>query len=172
MVSRATVIGYFRILQELLIGYFLLPFTKRAKRRLVTHPKFYYFDAGVYRALRPSGPYDTTSEIGGVAIETLVLQQIKALNDLLNWKYELYYFRTSTGVEVDFVLYGERGIVGIEVKLSDHVNEKMLRSLKNFGKDYSEAKLYLLYMGRQKIYFGNVTAIPVHEFLLEMGKWV
>jgi len=172
MVSRATAIGYFRILQELLIGYFLPPFTKRAKRRLVTHPKFYYFDTGVYQTIRPMGPYDTQREVGGVVLETLVFQQIKALNDLFSWNYQLYYFRTATGVEVDFVLYGERGIVGIEVKLSDHVNETMIKNLKNFGKDYPEAKLYLVYTGKQKMYFGSVTAVPVEEFLLEMDKWV
>lgn len=172
MVGRVAVTGYFRILQELLIGYFVQPFTKRAKRRLVNHPKFYFFDPGIYRVIRPRGLYDTGSEVGGVALETLVFQQLHAMNDLLNWGYKLYYFRTATGVEVDFVLYGERGVVGVEVKLSDHFNEQMIRGLKNFGRDYPEAKLYLLYTGKHKMYLDNVTVIPVGEFLTEMEKWV
>lgn len=172
LVGRGTVVGYFRILQELLIGYFVPPFSKRAKRRLISHPKFYFFDPGVYRAIRPIGPYDVGSEVSGVALETLVFQQINAMNDLLNWGYKLYYFRTSTGVEVDFVLYGERGIVGVEVKLSERFNESMIKGLKNFGRDYPEAKLYLLYLGKEKLYMDNVTVIPVAEFLIEMQKWV
>lgn len=172
MVSRATVIGYFRILDELLLSYMLPPFTKRAKRRLVSHPKFYFFDPGVYQAIRPRGPYDTNEEVGGVALETLVHQQIRTLNQLRDWKYELYYFRTASGVEVDFVLYGERGIVGIEVKLASQVNPKMIKNLASFGRDYPEAKLYLLYTGKTKRYIDNVTVIPVTEFLREMDKWV
>lgn len=172
MVGRMAVVGYFRILQELLIGYFVQPFTKRAKRRLTNHPKFYFFDPGVYRAIRPIGMYDTGSELGGMALETLIFQQLNATNDLLNWGYKLYYFRTATGIEVDFVLYGVRGVVAVEVKLNDHFNESMIRGLKNFGRDYPEAKLYLLYTGKHKMYLGNVTVIPVSEFLMEMEKWV
>jgi len=171
-VGRLAVIGYFRILQELLIGYFVQPFTKRAKRRLVSHPKFYFFDPGVYRVIRPMGTYDTGHEVGGVALETLIFQQLYSMNDLSKWRYKIYYFRTATGVEVDFVLYGERGVVGIEVKLSDHFNESMIRGLKNFSRDYPEAKLYLLYTGKHKMYLDNVTVIPVSEFLMEMEKWV
>ena len=51
-------------------------FTKKAKRRLIRHNKFYFFDAGVYRTLRPSGPLDAPEEIEGAALETLVFQEI------------------------------------------------------------------------------------------------
>ena len=160
-IKRMTVKGYFQILQDLLIGYMLPPFTKRAKRRLVNHPKFYYFDPGVFRAIRPMGPYDRPEELGGVCLETLVFQQMLTINELLQLRYKLYYFRTASGVEVDFVLYGERGIVGVEVKLSDHFNDTMIRGLKNFALDYPEAKLYLFYAGERKLYIGNITVLPL-----------
>jgi len=118
------------------------------------------------------GTYDTGHEVGGVALETLIFQQLYSMNDLSKWRYKIYYFRTATGVEVDFVLYGERGVVGIEVKLSDHFNESMIRGLKNFSRDYPEAKSYLLYTGKHIMYLDNVTVIPVSEFLMEMEKWV
>jgi len=171
-IKRMTVKGYFQILQDLLIGYMLPPFTKRAKRRLVNHPKFYYFDPGVFRAIRPMGPYDRPQELSGACLETLVYQQISSINELLRLKYSLYYFRTASGVEVDFVLYGERGIVGVEVKLSNHFNEVMIRGLRNFAKDYPEAKLYLLYTGKQKMYVDGVTILPVQEALLDLPKWL
>lgn len=160
-IQRMTVKGYFQILEDLLIGYMLPPFTKRAKRRLVNHPKFYYFDPGVFRAIRPMGPYDRPQELGGVCLETLVYQQLLSINDLLNLQYKLHYFRTASGVEVDFVLYGERGIVGIEVKLNDHFNNTMIRGLENFARDYPEAKLYLIYTGDRTLYIGNITVLPL-----------
>lgn len=160
-IQRMTVKGHFQILQDLLIGYMLPPFTKRAKRRLVNHPKFYYFDSGVFRAIRPMGPYDNPQELGGVCLETLVYQQLLSINNLCNLGYTLHYFRTASGVEVDFVLYGARGIVGIEVKLANRFTETMIHGLKNFARDYPEAKLYIFYTGKEKLYIGNITVIPV-----------
>jgi len=171
-IKRMTVKGYFQILEDLLIGYMLPPFTKRAKRRLVNHPKFYYFDPGVFRAIRPMGPYDQPQELGGICLETLVYQQISSINDLMELGYKLYYFRTANGVEVDFVLYGERGIVGVEVKLNSHFNDTMIRGLKKFRQDYPEAKLFLLYTGKQKMYVNGVTALPVREALSDLIKWL
>lgn len=171
-VDRKVVEGYFEILKDLLIAYALPSFTKRAKRRLVAHPKFYFFDAGLYRAIRPTGPYDTPQEIGGLSLETLVCQQLTAVNDLLHLEYALYYFRTADGVEVDFVLYGKRGIKAIEVKATNRFQENMLRSLKRFRADYPEAKLFLLYGGERKLYVDDVTVLPVQEACLTMNEWL
>lgn len=171
-IERSVVTGYFEILRDLLIGYFLPPFTKKAKRRLISHPKFYYFDPGVYHAIRPTGPYDTPKELGGISLETLVHQQINAVNDLLELGYKLYYFRTSTGVEVDFILYGKNGIKAVEVKATDHFQDNMLAGLKNFSADYPEAKLYLLYGGTKRMYVDNVIILPVQEALLTLDKWL
>ena len=52
-VERKTVEAYITILEDLLLAYRIPVFSKKAKRVTVTHPKFYYFDAGVYRSLRP-----------------------------------------------------------------------------------------------------------------------
>ena len=70
----------------------------------------YFFDAGVYQAIRPRGPLDAPEEIAGPALETLVLQQLRALNDYRGLGYSFHYWGTAAGDEVDFVLYGERGL--------------------------------------------------------------
>src|SRR5439155_409416 len=80
---------YFAILEDLLIAVRLPVFTRRAKRRLVAHPKFYFFDAGVFRAIRPRGPLDVAEEVEGPALETLLLQQLRALNDYRGLGYTL-----------------------------------------------------------------------------------
>ena len=64
----------------------MLPiFSRQAKLRLVAHSKFYYFDVGVYRHLRPQGPLDTAEQIDGAALETLFLQELRAINDYLDY---------------------------------------------------------------------------------------
>jgi uncharacterized protein len=78
--GRKTVENYFSILEDLLIGVRVPVFCKHSKRKLISHNKFYYFDAGVFRSLRPRGPLDSESEIDGAALETLFMQEISALN--------------------------------------------------------------------------------------------
>ena len=46
-------------------------FSRRAKRKLIAQPKFYFFDSGVFRAIRPMGPLDSEAELVGQALKEL-----------------------------------------------------------------------------------------------------
>jgi uncharacterized protein len=83
-VHRKVVEDYFSILRDLLLSYELPVFTKRAKREMMTKRKFYFFDVGLYRTLRPKGPLDSDAEMNGPAFETLCLQELLALNHYLD----------------------------------------------------------------------------------------
>jgi len=167
-VERKVVENYFSILEDLLIGCRLPVFMKKAKRRMVAHHKFYFFDVGIYRTIRPSGPLDMPEEMEGVAFETLVFQELRAINDYLRLGYELYYWHTSNQVEVDFVLYGNKGLKAFEVKRTSRLQENMLRGLKAFLKDYPSAKAYLIYGGARRLYEGKITILPAQEALLTL----
>ena len=169
-VGRKTVENHFDLLEDLLLATRLPVFRRRAKRKLTVHPKFYFFDAGVYRALRPRGPLDSADDIDGAAIETLVLETLRAEIANRALDYRLHFWRTFDGKEVDFVLYGERGLHAIEVKRSSRFREPDLASLGAFCADYPEAKAYLLYGGRQRYRFGNIDVVPLGEGLGEMGE--
>lgn len=171
-VNRKVVESYFHILDDLLIGIQLPVFSKKAKRRLMNHPKFYLFDTGVFRAVRPRGYLDSPEEIDGAALETLVLQECRALNDNFKLGYEIFYWRTSNGTEVDFILYGERGLVAIEVKRKMKLNKKDLNGLKSFLRDYPDAKPYIFYGGNKKMYYDNITALPIEYALKNLPSLV
>lgn len=171
-VHRKVVESYFTILEDLLIAERLPIFTRRAKRRLAAHPKFYFFDVGVYRTLRPQGPLDSTEEIEGVSLETLVYQELRAINDYLNLGYQLFYWRTVTGQEVDFVLYGPRGLIGIEVKRNAKIGGKQLSGVKMFLKEYPNAKAFVLFGGKRKKHEGNIEMVPVEEFLRSLKEYI
>ncbi len=166
--NRKLVEEYFYILEDLLLAHRLPVFTKRAKRRMVAHPKFFFFDVGVYRAIRPKGPLDSPEEIDGSALETLVFQELRAVNDLHKLGYELYYWRTSNGKEVDFVLYGEKGLLAIEVKRAVRIRSKEFRGLKAFSKDYPQASLYLFYGGEKEMFVDNINLIPIRKALTSL----
>ena len=169
-VERKVVENYFSILEDLLLGYRLPVFTKKAKRRMIAHHKFYFFDVGIYRTLRPSGPLDMPEEMEGISFETLVLQELRAINDYFKLGYQLYYWHTSNQIEVDFVLYGSRGLKAFEVKRTGRLSDNMLRGLKAFQKDYPSAKGYFIYGGTRRFYEGNITILPVQEALLNLSE--
>jgi len=162
-VNRKLAESYFHILDDLLLSRKLPVFIKRARRRMSAHLKFYFFDVGVYRALRPKGPLDRPEEIDGSALETWVCQEICAVNDNWGLGYDLYYWRTTNGLEVDFILYGERGIHAIEVKRAANIRQRELSGLKAFLKDYPMAKGYLFYGGNRRMYRDGIELIPVSE---------
>jgi predicted AAA+ superfamily ATPase len=155
-IERMRVTSYFSILEDLLLATRLPVFSKRAKRRMVSHSKFYYFDVGVFRTLRPMGPLDSPEEAEGPGLETLCFQELTAINDYYDYQYDIYYWRTSNGMEVDFILYGPKGLLAFEIKRSRHVSSKDLRGLKKFQADYPEAKSYLLYGGDREEYYNNI----------------
>ncbi len=163
--ERMRVDSYFSILEDLLLAARLPVFTKRAKRRMVAHPKFYYFDVGIFRTLRPMGPLDSPAEAEGQSLETLCFQELKAINDYYDFQYELYYWRTSNGVEVDFILYGPKGIIAFEVKRSNRLAKKDLKGLKAFKTDFPEARLYLLYGGTREEFEGEINILPMEKAL-------
>lgn len=165
-VGRKTVEGYLGILEDLLLSFRLPVFSKRAKRILVSHDKFYFFDAGVYRSLRPAGPLDRPEEIAGLALEGLVAQHLRAWIDYRAASAQLYYWRTKSGSEVDFIVYGPDTFWAIEVKHAARVDSKDLRSLRAFREDYPEASACLLYMGKERLAIDGIMCIPCEEFLL------
>ncbi|HKP98615.1 MAG TPA: AAA family ATPase [Fibrobacteria bacterium] len=167
-VDRKVAENYFAILEDLLIGMRLPAFTKRSKRRMVSHPKFYFFDVGVFRTLRPSGPLDTPEEAEGPALETLLLQNLLAVNDSLGFGYKVFYWRTSNQYEVDFVLYGKEGLIAIEVKRGSRVHSDALAGLKSFGADYPMARLILAYGGTRRMQFERIEAWPMEALLKDL----
>lgn len=168
-IDRQVIQNYFSILHDLLLAHRLPAFTKRAKRKLITSEKFYYFDVGIYQYLRPKGLLDTPSEIAGAGLETLFYQSVLALIAYKKLNYQVYYWRTENGVEVDFVLYGEETLLAFEIKHSQTIHSKMLTGLKHFKQDYPMAKCYLLYLGEKTLYLADdIVAMPLTQALVSL----
>jgi len=165
-VSRKTVEGYLEILEDLMLGFRLQVFSKRAKRQLASHPKFYFFDTGVFRANRPAGPLDAASELDGAALEGLVAQHLRAWCDYSKGKHGLHYWQTRSQLEVDFVVYGESGLYAIEVKNAKRVRPADLSGLKGFAEDYPQSRRYLLYRGEDRFERDGVLCMSCEEFLV------
>ncbi len=164
-IGQKTVEGFFGILEDLLLAYRVPPFTRRARRRMAHHPKFYFFDAGVYSSLRPRGPLDRPEEIGGASLEGLVAQHLRAWIAYGSSPLNMFYWRTKSGLEVDFVLYGEDAFTAIEVKASRSVFPRDLRALNAFLEDYPKSRACLLYGGDRRLKVMGIPCVPCDEFL-------
>ena len=167
-IERKTVDGYINILEDLLLAIRIPVFKKRAKREVSVHPKFYLFDSGVFRALRPSGPLDRAQDIDGQALEGLVAQHLRAWIAYGKNSYDLFFWRTRSGVEVDFVVYGKNGFWGIEVKNSRRIWPEDIRNLRAFGEDFPESRRLLLYRGDERLARDSVVCLPCGEFLADL----
>ncbi|MCF7818261.1 MAG: AAA family ATPase [Kiritimatiellales bacterium] len=171
-VSRKTVEGYVSVLEDMLLGNRIPVFSRRAKRTLIKQSKFYFSDCGVFRSVRPKGPLDRPEEMDGAALEGLVYQHLKAWIDYSEGSNELFFWRTQSGAEVDFVVYGESQFCALEVKNSRKVNRKDLRALKTFRNDYPESMVALLYRGTERLLMDGVWCIPCDGFLRQLKPFV
>ena len=116
------------------------------------------------------GPLDTTKEINGAGLETLFFQSVLAINEYYNLGYTFYFWRTSTGTNVDFVLYGKNGLHASEIKNGEQLTNKSLKGLKKFHEDYPEAQLHLLYGGNHREYHGPINVYPIEEALKKLPE--
>jgi len=171
-VERKVVENYFNILEDLLISIRIPVFTKKAKRRMTRHPKFYFFDTGVYRTVRPMGPLDSPESAEGIALESFFLQEIRAINEYHRLGYSIYYWRTSGGLEVDFILYGKRGIKAFELKRRNKVSTSMLSGLKAFLSDYPDAEGFLIYGGNKPLFIDGIKVVPITDALKTIKEMI
>lgn len=168
-IARKTVDSYLLILEDLLLSFQLQVFRRKAKRTLISHSKFYFFDSGVYYSLRPKNLYDVESEKEGAALEGLVAQHLKAWVDAQFEQYHLNFWQTSSKVEVDFIVSGPDCFTAIEVKNGTVVHPHDLRGLETFLEDYPEATALLLYRGKHRYKERNVLCCPIDEFLQQIN---
>lgn len=164
-IGQKAVEGFLSIAEDLLLAFRVPIFTRRAQRATVRHPKFYYFDTGVFRSLRPHGPLDRAEEIEGAALEGLVAQHLRAWIAYTAEPHELFFWRTRSGVEVDFVVYGPSEFVAIEVKNAARIHARDLAPLKTFRQDYPSSRQLLLYRGNERRTIDGIVCLPCEEFL-------
>ena len=111
------------------------------------------------------GPLDAPDEVEGISYESLFFQELKAVNDYYGFGYKIYYWRTSSNLEVDFVLYGNRGLKAFEIKKRGRIPTSGFQGLKAFLKDYPTAKAYFIYGGERQMSEDAIDIIPMEYAL-------
>ena len=124
---------------------------------------------GYKATIRPKGPLDEIGQIGGAALEGLIAQHLRAWISYRGKDNSLYYWRTRSGVEVDFVVYGEDGLWAFEVKNTSKVNKFNLQYLKSFKEDYPLSNVLFLYNGKERLKVDGILCMPCEDFLSQLN---
>jgi uncharacterized protein len=162
-VSPPTVKEYFQILEDTLIGRFVPSYQKKPKRRVITAPKFYFFDMGIVNYLLKRGEIQFGSEVFGNAFEHFIYNEIFAHSRYSGKEYPIHYWRTASQIEVDFIL-GENEIA-IEVKSTTNVSSRHIKGLKSFAEEYKTKQLILVCNEPLPRLIDNVLVLPWNVFL-------
>jgi predicted AAA+ superfamily ATPase len=167
-VARPTVQGYFSVLIDTLIGFWLPAWRKRAKVKEVASPKFYLFDPGVARSLagRLREPLEGIER--GYLLETWVLHELRASMSRLNIGGQLHYWRTPSGSEVDFVWTRGNRAIGLEVKASATWRNEYGNAIKSLIADGKLNAGYGIYTGPNELKDGSIRVLPLGKFFREL----
>lgn len=125
--SAKTVKEYYEILQDTLLGFELPVWKSGKKRKTSSTAKYFLFDLGVIHTLTGTKNLDRNSDLFGRSFEHFVIGEVRAYQSYARRRWELAYWRTVDGQEVDLIVDDH---LAIEIKATSKVNLKDLRGLK------------------------------------------
>jgi predicted AAA+ superfamily ATPase len=168
--ARTTVADYLEILEDTLLAFRLPAFEARLRVRERRHPKLYWADAGLPRAMkRQLGP--PTAEERGHLFEGWVASVLRAYRDYRGLFEDWGYWAAGNGsaLEVDFVLRRGKALVALEVRSGRKVFEADLRGLRAIAEVPQVVRRIVVCRGerRQKTADG-IEILPVAAFLTQL----
>jgi uncharacterized protein len=163
-VDAKTVKEYYQILVDTLLGTMIEPYKKRKDRNVIIRAgKFYLFDVGVAGAITRRRIPQEKGEQFGKAIEHFILMELLAHRVYSELNYDVNFWRTKSGLEVDFIL--GHGEVAIEVKGTSRVDQTGLRPLKTFIQEYRPARAFVVCNEGVSRLHEDIRILPWRDFL-------
>ena len=163
-ISQPTVHRYMNLLETTCLMHRVQAFAKNRTKRLIKAPKLMWADPGIAAFL---GGFFSMSDLAdsssaGRIFESLVFLHLHVLCQLISPAARIYYWRTSYGKEVDFVIEWGTKLIGLEVKLTGKPMYGDLKGLKVFMDEYPEtAACILIYTGKEiRIMDERIVAVP------------
>lgn len=150
-VDTKTVINYFQILEETYMGFILPGYHTSLRKSILMTPKFYFFDVGVKRGLEKALNSDVVPKTSyyGEVFEHFIINEFYKMNQYLEADFDLSYFSTKEGAEVDLVLtLGKIKAFFIEIKSSEFIDDVEVKKLAAL---VSGTKIKAYYLSQDKI---------------------
>jgi predicted AAA+ superfamily ATPase len=170
--DHKTVVSYFEILEDTLLGFILEPFHLSIRKRQLQSPKFYFFDPGIVRALTRmlTVPLKPKTYAYGRAFEQFVINEIFRLNSYQQKDYRFSYLNTKDGVEIDLIVERPgQATVLVEIKSTVQVTEQDVRQLARFKKDLPNSEAFCLSQDPVKKMINGILTFPWKEGIKALG---
>lgn len=169
-VSSKTVQQYYQILEDTFLATKIPAWNRSKRRRLVSHPRYYFFDTGVTNVLSHTMADTLDPWTMGRRFEQFVIGQIEAFKHYKRLDLQLYYWRTNHGAEVDLLVYdGTRIRYALEIKSSQHIAMETLSGLRSFMEDNPDVPAYVLGKEQKmRKLQNNIRIMNWHDFIVEM----
>jgi uncharacterized protein len=162
----STVRAYFQIIRDTLIGYNLEAWRGGSKRKEATSSKFYFFDNGVAQHLQNRRQVAPGTPEYGVAMEAYIFHEIKTFVDYEAPSTAINFWRTTTSIEVDFIIDNR---VAVEVKASSLVSKSDLKGLKAIKEESKELRRFIVVsLEPVRRIVDEIEILPLTEFLEEL----
>lgn len=158
---------YLALLQMIFILTSIPAWSKNPSKRFIKSPKIYLNDTGLMMNVLSCDKERLLSQrtLFGHVLENFVVMEILKQKTWCKTPFRPYHYRTTSGQEVDIVLEASNSkVVGIEVKLSQSINEHDFKGLRfleeSAGENFHRGLVF--YLGNKTVPFGeNKYAIPV-----------
>jgi predicted AAA+ superfamily ATPase len=166
-VQRTTVNGYLEIMQDTLVAYKIPGYEAKLRVKERKHPKLYWSDLGVLRAVKGQLEKPTHEEQGPL-FEGWIANYLRAHKELGLIPYDeiCYWSPAQARAEVDFLLRFGKRFVAIEAKAGATYTAAGLSGLRAMDRLAGLKRRILVYQGRTS---GKTTdgieIIPLDEFL-------
>lgn len=165
-VARTTVSGYLDILVDTHLVSLLPAYEARIRVKERKHPKLYWTDPGVVRAMKREFHVPTAAERGPL-LEGWVAELLRA-HDAYSRLFDglSYWAPAQGGLEVDFLLQRGRELVAIEVKATSKPQVKDFAGLKAIAELSHVKRRVLVHTGPRAFTTADgVEALPVQDFV-------
>ncbi|MGA1842747.1 MAG: ATP-binding protein [bacterium] len=163
-ISQPTIFRYLKLLEISNIINRVPAYYRNRTKRIIKSPKIFFIDSGLCIYL--SGYYDMDSlmkarELGNF-FETMMYMHIKIATELMIPKANIYYWRATTGKEVDFVIEHGKNLLAIEIKLLRNPSFNDTKNLLTFFQEYpSMVRGLLIHSGNSiKWLHSKILAVP------------
>ncbi len=167
MVPRQSASRYFEILEDTLIVKRCNAFAKSSRKRLIQHPRYFFFDIGVLNGLM--GNFIVSPDRIGMLFEHFIFNQLNEIATSMNEEIRISSYRTENNAEVDFIIERKNEIIAIEVKASRFVSSSDLRGLKSFQEFIKKpVRSVVLFLGDHSKIIDKVEILPWLDFFKEM----
>ena len=153
------------VLVDPLVGYWIEPWRLKRRTKQVQHPKFYFFDPGVVRALRDTVDEPLADADSGALLEGLILHELRAAISYRGLGGEIFYWKTPGSKEIDFIWAKGTKRVAVEVKNSHRWRPEYAKTINEFLDAGILTRGFVVYRGKDRYRSGRVEGLPVETFL-------